>query len=278
MVTIGSVWDSTTAVLAGRTGSLAGTAALAFLPPSAVQAAAEAFGGKSPGAAALTALVTLVALIASMWGQLAIVGIASDPATTRAQAYAGATSRLPAALLLMLVLLAAMVVLVLPVIGVLAASGFDFEAALAQAGSATQPKLPVGAGLFLFFYGLLIFTGALWLYARMFPLMPVVLHERRGIGAIGRAWTLTRGMTWRLIGFAILLVIVLMVASLAAQAVIFVVFRLALGAEQLATATFIGTLAAAVITAIFSTVVAVFAARLYVALRARENEPAASAP
>ena len=239
MIRIDSVWDSTMEVLAGRAAPLAA-----------------------------------LALLASAWGQLAIIAVASDPATTQAEAQARAARRLPAALLLMLVLLAAMVLLAMPALAVLAASDFDFEAALAQAGSATQPKLSVGAGLFLFFYGVAIFVGALWLYARMFALMPVVLHERRGIGAIGRSWRLTRGMTWRLIGFAILLVIVLVVASWATQAALFVVFRLLLGAEQIALATFIGALALALVTAVFSTIVAVFGARLYAALRAREDAPA----
>ena len=272
MVRIGSVWDSTTDVLSGRAGPLAGIAALAFFLPAAAQAGATAWGGPTPtpGVAALVALLMLVGLIASLWGSLTIIGIASDPATTRSQAAAQASARLPAALLLMLVVIAIGIALALPPIVALAASNFDFQAAMAQAGTATQPKLPVGASLFLFFYGIALFVAAVWAYARLFAMLAVVFHERRGIGAIGRSWRLTRGMTWRLIGVAILFVIVFAVASWAAQSVVFVIFRLILGAALISVATLIGALAAAIVGAVFSTVVAVFGARLYAALRTHE--------
>lgn len=270
MTRIDTVWDSTTDVLAGRGATLAGIALLAFFLPTAVQAAIEAYGGKSTGIAVLGAVVTLVALIASAWGQLAVIGIASDPATTRAQASARATARMPAAALLLLVMIAVALVATLPVIGVLAANGFDFQAAVQRGGGAGATKLSPGVGLFLFFYSLLILAAALWLYARLFPLMPVVLHERRGIGAFGRAFHLTRGMTWRLIGVALLFGVVFIVASWAAGAVVGIVARLLLGASNLATAGFLSALAAGLVAAAFSTVVPVFGARLYAALKPRE--------
>lgn len=280
MVRIGNVWDSTTDVLAGRTATLAGVATLAFFVPAAAQVGLTAWGGASPapGVAALGALVKLVALIASVWGSLTIIAVASDPAITRGQASASATKRLPAALLLMLVLIAVGIALVVPVVAMLAAGGFDFQAAMAQAGSATQPRLPAGTNVFLFFYVLAILIGAAWACARLFPLLAVVLHEKRGIGAFGRSWMLTRGMTWRLIGVGILFVVVFLIASLAAQAVVVVVLRLVLGPALITVATLLGGLAAAVVGAIFSAVVAVFGARLYAALLARDAVPIAAAP
>ncbi|HEU0044122.1 hypothetical protein [Sphingomonas sp.] len=275
MVRIDSVWDGTTEVLGRRGGLLASIAFLAFFLPSAGQAAVAAYGGTSTGVALLSAVVTLVALVASVWGSLTVIGLANDPAASRAAAGRQATARLPAALLLMLVAIAVAVVAALPTVGVLAANGYDFQAAVQRAGGAGAPKLAPGVALFLFVYGLLLLLVALWLYARLLPLLPVALHERRRIGAFGRALRLTRGMTWRLIGVVLLFGVVFMVASWAAQAVVGTAARLLLGAEHITTATFIGALAAALVAAAFATVVAVFGARLYAALRAGGAAPAA---
>lgn len=271
MTRITSVWDSTAAVLSGRIGVLATVALLAFFLPSVAQAAVESFAGKSAGAAALRAAIMLLTMIASLWGTLAIIGVAGDQA--RARASAAATARLPAALLLLLVLVAASILLALPAIAAMWAGGYDFAAAFAQAGSARQPPLPLGVNVFLFFYGLVITLAALAFYARMFPLLAVVLHERRRIGAFGRSWRLTSGMTWRLIGVALLFVGVFLVAALAVQSVVFIVALLLLGAEGNSVAEFIAAVAAAVVGAMFSTVVAVFGARLWAALVARESVP-----
>ncbi len=60
----------------------------------------------------------------------------------------------------------------------------------------------------------------LWVSARLLPINAVVALERRGIGAIRRAFELTRGMTWKLIGVLILYAIVAGVAVSAAQFVV----------------------------------------------------------
>jgi hypothetical protein len=220
MVRIGDVWDSTTAALAGRAGLLLPIALIAFLLPAVVQAAMTAYFPKSTAVTAVGALVSILALVATLWGQLATVAVASDPQTTRPQASAAAIARLPSALLVTLVLVAVAIVAVLPIFAALWSTGFDFRAASGQAGSAGGPRMPVGAALFTFFYGLILFVGGLWLTARLALLNPVILNERRGIGAIGRSMQLTRGLTWRLIGVILLFLIALLVAGFAAQSVV----------------------------------------------------------
>ena len=268
MVRIGNVWDSTTDVLVGRAGLLLPIAALAFFLPSAVQGAMGAYAGTSVGVAALGSLIGLAVLAAALWGQLAIVAVASDPGTTGGDAAATANRRLPAMLLVTLILIAATIAAVLPILAVLTAGGFDWAAFSARAGSSAAPAVPAGAALFCFLYGLLLSIIGLWVGARLFVLAPVVLNQRRGVGAIARSFRLTRGLALKLVGVAILFVIVLLVAALAAQSVLFVTVRLLLGPAHLPTATFLGDLAAGAVSAAFSTIAAVFAARLYAAIMA----------
>ena len=272
-VKIGNVWDSTTDVLAGRAALLMPVAALAFFLPAAVQAAIDAYGGKSPGVAALGAAVAIAVIVATLWGQMTVIGVASDPHVTRAAAAQAARRRLGRALLAGLVILAIFVVALLPIVAALAVGGFDFRAAFAQNGSSGAPPVSSGTALFVTLYGLAALIGGLWLGARLFLWTPVVLHEGRGIGAIGRSVALTRGLTLKLIAAALLLLIVYAVAALAANWIVFIVFRLVLGPAQIATATWLGGLASAAVGAAFSVVVAVFTARLYVALVPRAPFP-----
>lgn len=265
-IRIGDIWDGTTDVLAGRAGLLTPVAALAFFLPAAIQAAITSYGDESSGMAALKLGVGVVALVATIWGQLTVIGIASSPDTTRAAASAAAVRRLAPALLVTLICIAAAVVAILPIVGALIAGGFDFQAAMGRSGSAGAPSLAPGAALFCGLYTLALLVLALWLTARLFVWAAVVLHERRGIGALGRSFTLTRGLALKLIGVSLLFGIVYLIAAAAAQFVVGIVSRLLLGAANIPTATWLGALAAAIVGAAFSVVVATFSARLYAAL------------
>ena len=265
LVTIDDVWDSTTAMLARRRRPFTSVALLAFLLPFAIQGALKAYGGASAGAAALAAAVSILAAPLVIWGVLTVVALASDAATTRAQAGALARRRIPAALLVALVAVAVALLAILPIFAVLAASGYDFQAA-ARSEVATPPR--PGALLFLFLYGLVLVGLALWAGARLFLINAVVVLERRGIGAFGRSFALTRGLAWKLVGVNLLFAVVWGVAALAARSVVFSALRLLLGADRVATAAWFGSLADAGVTAAFIVVVGAFAARLYVAMSA----------
>lgn len=269
MARIGDVWDSTTDVLAGRAGLLAPIAALAFLLLPVLEAAVRTFGGTSAGAALIASLIGLAALVATLWGSLAVAAVASDPATTRAEAGRLARARLGKGLAVMLVLIAAAIVLTLPIVIALASTGFDFRAAAAQQAAGQMPPVAPGARLFVALYGLFLLALGIWAGARLFLLYVVVLNESRGIGALGRSIQLTRGMTAKLVGVVVLLTIAYLVASAAARSVVGLVFRLALGPQNIATALFMAAVAAAIVTAAFSTLIQVFAARLYASTIAR---------
>ena len=266
MVKMGTVWDRTVEVLNGRTGMIASIALLGMLVPSVVRDGFVAFATPGTSSFALVAgLLTILALVAMIWAQLAIVAIATDPATDAAAARRQGSARVLPALGLTIVLSIVAVVFALPPIFALALAGFDFTAAAGGRPVAT-PGVG-GAAMFSALYLLVYLALAIWAGARLAVLNPVIVNERLGLGAIRRSVQLTRGLTWRIIGVFILFAIVLIVTGWAAQSVTGVVLRLALGADGVALATFLSSIFATIVTTIFTALAAVFTAQLYVAVR-----------
>ncbi len=268
MVKMGNVWDRTMEVLNGRGGMLAGIAVLTLFVPGAISAAYAAYATPGTATAAVGALLALATSVAALWGQLYVIAAASDPATDRATARRGANGRLLPALLLALALVAIMLVALLPAVALLAMAGFDF-AALSQ--GAKQGTVAPGPALSASLYAIVVLIVMLFVGARLLPLYAVVLHERLGLGAIARSWRLTRRHTWRLVGVVLLFLIVLMIATSAAQSVGGLVFRIILGADARATVTFVAAVIAQAVSTALTLIAIVFSAQLYVALVARER-------
>ncbi|WP_312489717.1 hypothetical protein [Sphingomonas sp.] len=268
-VRIGSVWDSTQQVLAGRAGMLAPFAAIGFILPAVLQAIFAPQMGMaeaSVGASGARLLITLTSVVLGIWAQLAIMALATHPATTSAEASRTAMRRfLPLLGVAVVIGLVIALAIFVPLV-VLGLTGFDFQQAVAAQGNpALMPPVPPAAGLFLLVYGVAALVLGFWLMARLMLTYAVVLNERRGLGAIRRSIALTRGMTWRLIGVAILFAIVIFVAVAAAQGVSAILFRLILGGDSQALVLGLTTLIGAVVSAGFMTLAYVFIARLYVA-------------
>lgn len=255
-------------VLNGRGGMLAGIAVLTLFVPGVISAAYAAYATPGTATAAIGALLALATSVAALWGQLYVIAAASDPGTDRATARRGANGRLLPALLLALALVAIMLVALLPAAVLLAMAGFDF-AALSQ--GATQGTVAPGPALLASLYAIVVLIVMLFVGARLLPLYAVVLHERLGLGAIARSWRLTRRHTWRLVGVVLLFLIVLMIATSAAQSVGGLVFRIILGADARATVTFVAAVIAQAVSTALTLIAIVFSAQLYVALVARER-------
>ncbi|MFN3677359.1 MAG: hypothetical protein ACK4TC_15420 [Sphingomonas pseudosanguinis] len=268
-VRIGSVWDSTQQVLAGRASMLVPFAAIGFVLPAMLQVLLvpqTSMAQMSASASATGVLVGLIAIVLGIWAQLAIMALATHPATTSADASRAGVRRLLPLLgvAFAMGLIIALVVFV-PLV-VLGLSGFDFTRAVAAQGNpALMPPLPSGAALFIGLYVLTLVVLGFWLMARLMLTYAVVLNERRGLGAIRRSIALTRGMTWRLIGITILFSIVFFVAAAAVQGVAGLIFRLILGADRITWVLALTGLVGSIVTAGFMTMAYVFIARLYVA-------------
>lgn len=272
-VKMGTVWDRTIEVLNGRTGMIARIAVLGILLPTVVRDGFVTFSSRAnPVAMLVGAVLTIGALVAMIWAQLAIVAIATDPAVDTASARRQASARVLPAFGITVLLTIIAVLLAMPPVVVLIRSGFDFVAA--ANGSSVQMTPPsVGAASFTALYGLAYLLVLLGIGARLVLLNPVILNERLGVGAIRRSIQLTKGMTWRIIGIMVLFVIVLLVATGAAQSVTGIVFRLALGAESIAVAAFLAGVAGSIVTTALTALAAVFTAQLYVAVREKSVTP-----
>lgn len=262
MVSIGRVWDRTTQVLGGRGSTLAGIAALTILLPTIVRAGYAAYVPPTPAAMGIGSLIAILVLLATIWGQLAIVALSSDPDNTRGSATAIATRRLPLAIGIILVIGIVGTLLVVPALVAIAPALNPMAIRLMQAG--IMPNVAPGAMLFVSLYLLVLAIAFFVVCARLMVLNAVIVNERAGFGSILRAFRVTHGLTWKLIGVTILYVIVLLVAMGAAQAVTGIVFRLILGPNGIATATFLAAIAGAIVTTAMSVVATVFATQLYV--------------
>lgn len=273
MTRIGTVWDSALEAVRGRAGLIAPIAIGALFVPNVVQAATQAYRTTpaafvTTGTGLLFGLLSIAILVVTFWGALAITAITSDPNTTRADAARAATARLLPLVGICLVLGFALTLLGLPFILLLALAGVDFS----QMTPGQTPTVSGGTAVLGFLYMAAFFLLLLWVFARLLPLVPTVLHERLGLRSIGHAFRMTRGLGWRLVGAVLLYGVVLVVSTLAAQAVFGLVARLLLGADSIATAQFVGGIAVAAVSTVFSVLSYAFVARLYVALTGRDHD------
>jgi hypothetical protein len=267
-VRIGSVWDSTQQVLAGRAGMLIPFAAIGFVLPGILQILILPNGGVSPAGnvSGLGLVLTIVSLALGVWAQLGIMALATHPSNTTAEASRAGFQRFPPVLGLALAIGFVLALAALVLIVGLVAFGFDFTAMMAVNGDPSRmPPMPGGAALFLLVYALVTVPLALWLAARLMLTYAVALNERVGLGAFRRSIALTRGMTWRLIGVSLLFLIVMSVSGLAVQGVASALFGLVLGGDKLWLARALTALLGSVVSAVFLTLAYVFVARLYVA-------------
>ena len=268
MVRMGTVWDRTVEVLRGRAGILAPIAMIAiFLPAVLNNVLRLTITPGTPSAAILVMVVALAVLVANVWGQLAMLAVATHPATTRADAGRQATQRLLPALGVLLTLGVVFSLAFLPIVFLLVRAGVNPAAMTAQ-------TLPAGVAGAVGIYSLILLVVILFVGARLILLNPVVLNERRGIGALMRSVRLTKGMTFRIVALMVLFGIVVLIPTMAIQSVVGLIFRLVLGEGGIPVATFVATTAGAAVTTAFTIVAAVFTAQLYVAVA--DGEPAAA--
>lgn len=276
MISMGTVWDRTAEFLSDNLGAILPIALAAIFVPAAVSGSlAELNRGAAPGLAAGLGLASLLLAVVTFWGQLAITALALDPSLGRG-AVPVATRRLPAGLLVMIVLLLAALLLVMPIGVILALNGVDFSTATPGAMPA-MPPAPPAAALWMVLYVLVLLPVALWLAARLAVVLPVLVGERLALGAVPRSWRLTRGAALKIVGVLILYAVVATVASLAATTAFGAVITLVAGRGEdgLSLATVLtGTVGGAVSTA-FTVLGAAFTAKLYLALRDRNEAVAA---
>ena len=266
MVTMSNVWDRAMDVVRGRAGILASIAAVGLFLPGLVRDGVSAFvPPNSVAFAVAVGLVTIVVAVIGLWAQLGLLAVATDPATDRAGALRQATARLPASIAVAIVLGLLLILAMLPLVIAVAVSGVDLSAMGTPGGVSGLGR---GTVLFLAFYLLALLPIGVFVLARLSLINAVVLNERRGLGAFRRSFELTRGLTWRLIGVALLYLIVVGVAVLAAQFITGTLFGLLLGRGSPG-ALFLTAAVTGAVAATFSVIATAFVAQLYVAVTQR---------
>lgn len=276
MVKMGAVWDRTTKFIRAHSGAVTTIAALTIFLPTVVGTVLQAaLAGDDPTSmSAAGGVVSLITSIVSMLGQIALVALAIDAGLGVNGAFSVAGRRLLPVIGVSILVGLIFMLLMLPFFFIFFGSGVDF-AALQAGDPSAMPEMSGGTGLFLGLYTLVLIPVFFWVAARFSVIMPVIVWERLGVGAIGRAFRLTKGYALKIVGVFILFLIVFMVAGLAIGGVFGAIFALAAGGAQGLT---VGGILMAIImgllTVVFTVLYTVFLTKLYKSL-IEETEPAA---
>lgn len=262
MVKMGNVWDRTTEFLGENLSGVLVVALVAILLPTALSSIVQPLGVAGGPIRLASQMLSIGLSILSLWGQLAIIALALDPAAGGHAARRIATRRLLPSIGVALVMLVGVVALGMPILVALVGAGFDMQAAM----NGGNPPIPPGAATFVVFYALAMAAVILWLAARLSLVYPVLVAERRGLGTLARSFGLTRGIALKIIGLVLLFGIVATVAVMAAQTVFGSILQLLVGGDgPITPASVLTALIVAVVTTIFTVLAAAFTAKLYLA-------------
>jgi len=264
MAKIGTIWDRAVDFVRDHAGELMPVLLVTQFAVPALNGSlngvrADASGGM---AAALGLLSVLVALV-SLWGALYLIAFSAQPNGQEEHrvALSLAKTRFLPMVGVSIVLMAIVAVLAIPGVVLAVASGFDFVSVMNGVPPQPTEIAKLGVAL-LYFVALALFL--LWASARLLPINAVVAHERCGVGAIRRAFELTRGMTLKLIGLLILYGIVAGVAVSAAQFVVGGIFGLFTSTTTgLSPAIIAGAFAVAAVSAALALYQSAFVGKLY---------------
>ncbi|HEU4960468.1 MAG TPA: hypothetical protein VFT56_08675 [Sphingomonas sp.] len=273
-VQMSSVWDRTTAFVSAALGRILPVALLLLFVPISIQLAIAPVVAKEDVATRFVVMV--VFWVVELLGTLTIMALALGAAAAPGAAARAALARLGTAVAIFILLFVAAGILAAPMGVGMAMSGVDV--AMLRAGRADVSHISAGVGLFVGLYAIAYVVVILWATARLLVIEPVILAERRGIGAIGRAFAMTRGLALRIVGVLILYAIVATIAVLAAQTVFGSILKLLapddgdIGVASVITAVIVGAVSTA-----FKVVAAAFVAKLYQAIgEAAERVPEAA--
>lgn len=272
IATMNTVWDRTAEFLSDNLAALMPIVLLGiFVPLTVFGSIMPLMGTAGPSGNATLGIALLVLSLLTSWAGLAITALAFDPAAGRSEALRTATQRFLPLVAISLVMLLIMVALFVPVGIALGFSGIDM--ASFAAGKPPAGTINGGAVAFMALYTIVLMPVLVFVYARFFVLItPIVVMERRGLGVFARSFVLTRAIGWKVVGLAILYVVVSSVAGMAAKAVFGSIFALVIGDDGVMSLAHILTqIIVSSISTIFSVLAVAFIAKLYLATRdARE--------
>jgi hypothetical protein len=266
-LSISRAWDETKARVATDGRLLTIVAAALIVLPALVS------GVVSPATSRASSLtetvVTFIASLIAVIGQLAIIRLSIGPSTSVGEAINHGARRLWAYVLAVLLLAIALLAVLIPIGVVLAATGVPMERGSAAAREALAHS-PVAMLLLLLYLVLIVFIAI-----RMLMTSPVASEEAAGpVDILRRSWNLTAGHWWRLFGFIILFFIGAGIAVTAINWVVAFVAVMLLGpVEPLSASALIVALVDAVVNGIVTVFLAVMLAMIYLQLAGRAGAP-----
>ncbi|MFY9351947.1 MAG: glycerophosphoryl diester phosphodiesterase membrane domain-containing protein [Sphingobium sp.] len=191
-------------------------------------------------------LAMLLTVILVWFGSLALFALALRPGISVGEALRLSLARLP------VLLGTAALVVVAFVIGMIA---------IALVGGLVASLSKAAGALIGLIAGTAAIGGMIYASIRLVLLNPVVIDGRGGVReSLRRAWALTQGHFWRLLGFIIIIMLLSAVAASAAQLVFGLLGSLVGGAED---ARLAGGIAGAIVSSIVQVYMLVMLARLY---------------
>lgn len=255
-MSIGKAWEETVAFVA-REASLLFPVVLLFvalpglilqeMTPPELQAwfakpNMDAIPAMPPG----FGLAMLLTAILIWFGSLTLFALALRPGISVGEALRLSLTRLP-----VLLGTAALVVVAL-IVGVVA---------IALVGGLVASLSKAAGALIGLVAGAAAVGGMIYASIRLMLLNPVVIDGRTGVlDSLRRAWALTRGHFWRLLGFLIVIMLLSAVAASAAQLIFGLLGSLVGGPEG---ARLAGGIAGAIVSSIVQVYMLVMLARLY---------------
>lgn len=203
-------------------------------------------------------VVTLVASLIALAGQLAMIRLAFGPSTTVGAAIGHGMRRMPVYLLSIFLMLIGLLVLLIPLGILFALLGIPINAT----GMKVQ-MTPATSVIFLFYMAIITFFAV-----RLILSAPIASAEDTGpIAILRRSWTLTRGHWWPLFGFLAMFVIGAIIVLIAVGSAVGVGVKLTLGAiEPMSAAALVFALVQSLVSAAVSGLFALMLARIYAQL------------
>ena len=256
-LSISTAWDETKATLASDGKLLATVVAAMFLLPQVIVGVVtgEQNDSSSPPDAPVIVL-TLIAALVGVVGQLAIAWLAIGRRVSVGEAFRHALNRALPFLGAVILLVLGIALIILVVAGVLMAAG------VVDANVADPPRRAVAIIM------IVMLVPILFVAVRLMPTVPVAAAEQVGpIGILKRSWALTAGNFWRLFGF----LLTFLVAALIVAAVVGVIGGLLVntlfgGAEPYTLGALVLALLVGLLQAGLVLVYVVMIARIYVQL------------
>ena len=264
MVQMSTVWDRTTAFAGAALGAIVPIALVLLFVPVSIQLAITPLVAKQ--APAVQIVVMFVFWIVELLGTLSLIALVLGGMARPAEAVRAALGRLGPAVAIFILLGILVGIASIPFALVMHKAGMNMT--LLKAGDvAGMGTLGAGSAWFLLVYALVLVVVGIWITARLLVIEPVILAERRGIGAIAHAFRLTRGLALKIVGVLILYSVVATIAVWAAQAVFGSIFALIASNDgDIGIATVLTAIVVAAVSTAFKVIAALFIAKLYQAI------------